>query len=668
MNKNDKNKYEIVDDTQNSSPISNRYPLANDPYQKLQNTNYKDWLAMSNNTSLVDFAPYGFTWLNAAVAVLTIVAVTTALLVAGPVVVGTVIAAGLTILAASLPLLWPDDEPAKDNTFNQIMDAVGELIDNKITDLIKQATNRQLDSLRDQINHYKSAFEYWQSNPNNPAAIETVRARFHSVNTEFVGAKSALSMKGYEVTQLGAYAQAARMHLLLLRDGILFADKWNLAKDGQPGDLHYKEFLEYCNEYSNHCSTWYNKGLEEANKNKIGLQFQRLMTISVLDYIALFSSYDPRKYNMPVNTQIFTRTIYTDQQREDIGPSIHKPKLFRYLKNMELHTDLNYGGALVGHRNTFGNMNYELTIDDIQGYDVSSVGERGRIDPIDLSTDCYGVKITSEKGGMWNDVKKMAFYHIGDTPNQYYFNGEASDPFVEDLNIPGIELPSSDLDGYQYTHYLSDGIFKQSGTSPFPVEYIFGWNHRSLNPNGNFVRDAAQDARGLYYQITQVPAVKASRLTNNGSKAGGISVVEGPSFTGGNVLLSNLWLSPWDRDKGSTDMTIKLPITENSLKQRNKEYYIRMYYAANHDHSIVFKNDNTNFRIDFTSTCEKDLEYKEAKFKHFQHATSTGKAKFVSDKVTMCTLELSYDDNVVNLSGDGLWLMIDKIEFIPVMV
>ncbi|QOS99885.1 hypothetical protein JNUCC42_03760 [Brevibacterium sp. JNUCC-42] len=664
MNKNDKNKYEIVNDSQNSSPISNRYPLANDPYQKLQNTNYKDWLAMGNNTSLVDFAPYGFTWLNVSVAVLTIVAVTTALLVAGPIVVGTVIAAGLTILAASLPLLWFDDEPAKDNTFSKIMDAVGELIDNKITDLIKQSTNIQLDSLRDQINHYKSAFEFWQLNPNHPPAIETVKARFHSVNTEFVGAMSALSISGYEVTQLGAYAQAARMHLLLLRDGVLFADKWNLAKDGvQPGDLHYKEFMEYSNKYSNYCSTWYNKGLEEANKNKIGLQFQRLMTIAVLDFIALFPSFNPRNYYMPVNVQTLTRTIYTDQERDEIGHSIHKPKLFRYLRNVELHTYLSFD-ALVGHRNTFGNMAYELTKDNVQGIDMSSAGENGSVQTIDMGGTCYGVKITSEKGTMWNDIKKMVFYSSYDPKNQYYINGETKNPFVEDLNIPGIELPSSDLER-DYTHYLSDCIFKQSDNSPFSVEYNLGWNHRSLNPNGNFVTDVAQDAKGSYYQITQVPAVKASELINDG-KIGGISVVEGPNFTGGNVLLSSIEFV----NDASLEMTIKLPISEKSLKQRNREYYIRMYYAANHDHSIVFKNDSTNVGIDFTSTCvdydEKDLEYKEAKFKHFKHATSYGKAKFVSNDVTMCTLELSYSASD-SLKGNKLWLMIDKIEFIPAM-
>ncbi|TPG88745.1 hypothetical protein EEL32_08025 [Brevibacillus laterosporus] len=656
MNKNDKNKYEIVDDSQNSSHISNRYPLANNPNQKLQNTNYKDWLATCNNTSLVDFVPYEVTWQGATIAAITIVAAVASMFTLGPglLIVGG-ISAGAYVLASIVPLLWPADQ---DNTFDLVMEATEKLIDKKISELVRTLTEVKIKELQAQYDDYKLSFNHWVRYPHDPKAIADVKASLGNFNYACVGAMEALSMKGYEVAQLGAYAQAANLHLLLLRDGILYADYWNLAKDAPPGELNYERFIKYRKDYIDYCSHWYNEGLIDADENNNGLVYQRTMTILVLDVIAMFPMYDARLYNKPVKMEFLTRTIYTDQINGNHGKSIYDRNLFRRLQEVELYTN-KIGGTslLVGHCNKYKRMDDEIITGDLQGY-VSADKK-----PLDFDyRNVYQVKTTSYAG---RNIREMIFKGTGN--NEWKYNIGQGDSIQYSTIPQGME---SSISYNNYSHYLSDCIF--SSVVLDNEKYIFGWNHTNVDPTGNYVTDAEEDEQENYnYQISQVPAVKASELINNNSPAGGISVEEGPYFTGGNVLLSSVKLFPNQPGIGQTDMKIKLPIIQKSFKQPSRKYRIRMYYAANHDHSIVFKqpgNNNQGSKISFKSTCNLEQDHYKAKFEHFKYVEADVLTIFGSDgTVTLCTLELSYADSVVRAAnGWPLWLMIDKIEFIPV--
>ncbi|EOP90055.1 pesticidal crystal protein cry27Aa [Bacillus cereus HuB4-4] len=678
----DKNEYKILDAKRNNCHMSNcypKYPLANDPQMYLRNTHYKDWLTMCNNTNLAGWIPPGsfeFTWLNATVAALTIISVTTALLIAPPLLVGGVIAAGAAILAGTLPLLWPADPKSEDNTFNEIMNATEALLNTKISDFVRQTADTKITSLQSLMFYYNNALDNWKKNPNDSAAINTVSTRFQIVNAFFVEAMPALSMPGYELAQLGAYAQAANLHLLLLRDGILYADKWNLAKEAayKPGDLHYQEFLNYRNQYINHCSAWFNEGLIEANSKGNGLVYQRTMTILVLDLIAMFSTYDPRLYTMPIKTEILTRTIYTDGVNRNQTRSISNPSLFRRLEQMKFHI-YDYQGAqfLSGHQNVFRSMNYThpLIYGPLQGYRSSNINKITTINLGDYDK-IYSIKTESYSRDITSSIKTFNFQRInfyGAFNRTWQFSiYNSGGPLIEHRNIPGVEAPSTQLDYSNYTHYLSDCMF-DSRTITGKLEdnsqsYIFGWNHYTIDPTGNYVTDASwvdnDLPEGRYVpQISQVPAVKASDIYNPG-RVVSASVETGPYFTGGDVIVSKAQLD----GTGLARTLITFPIIPKRYQASG--FRVRMYYAANHTGQLSYraKDINVTGYASFTKTFD-GWEYLRARHEHFKYIEFDETFSLRnSGQLEEHELHIYYP-NTARVSGDQL-LIIDKIEFIPV--
>lgn len=674
-----KNDYEILDATRKNCHMSNcypKYPLANDPQMYLRNTHYKDWLAMCNKNNPVGWIPPGsfeFTWLNATVAALTIISVTTALLIAPPLLVGGVIAAGAAILAGTLPLLWPAGSTPEDNTFNEIMNATEALLNTKISDFVRQTADTKIISLQNLISYYQSALENWKKNPNNSAAINTVSSRFQIVNAFFVEAMPALSMRGYEVAQLGAYAQAANLHLLLLRDGILYADKWNLAKGPvhASGNLHYKEFLDYKNKYINHCSTWYNEGQLSANNKGNGLAYQRTMTILVLDIISMFSTYDPRLYTMPIKTEILTRTIYTDGVNRNQTRSIHNPGLFRRLEQMKFHIyEYQNVQFLSGHQNIFRSMNdtHPLIYGPLQGYRSSNINKITTINLGDYDK-IYSIKTESRDRIVQGSITfdKINFYGAFNKSWLFYvYNQNGS--IIKHSNIPGVEAPSATLDYRNYTHYLSNCIFQSNRNGVSEPDYntqsyIFGWNHYTIDPTGNYVTDAWVDYTSTEEryvpQISQVPAVKASDIYNPGHVVNA-TVEYGPYFTGGDVIVSKAQLD----GTGLVRTLITFPIIPKRYAASG--FRVRMYYAANHTGQVSYgvENINTTGYAIFEKTFD-GWEYDRARHEQFKYIEFDRTFSLRHSGQVEDHLLHIYYPNTARVSGDQL-LIIDKIEFIPV--
>ncbi|HHT7189440.1 insecticidal delta-endotoxin Cry8Ea1 family protein [Bacillus cereus group sp. Bc222] len=662
MKKNKDTSYNPLGMATNLGHKINRYPLANNQVSKLKGTNYKDSLVMCNNANPVWFHEpenLEFTWLNAAVAALTVVSTITALLVAPPIVVGGVVAAGAAILAGTLPLLWPAGEPTKDNTFDELMGAAEKLIKKEISEFVRQTAGAKIESLRQLMNHYQSALEYWKKNPNNQAAIYEVSSRFRIVNAFFVEAMSALSVKGYETVQLSAYAQAANLHLLLLKDGITYANAWSLAYEssGNPGDLHYREFIDFRREYINYCSKWYNEGFIDA-ENK--LVYQTAMTIYVLDIIALFSAYDVRQYKYPLKMETLTRTLYTHLLSENGKQFKHKPSLFRKLKKIKLYT---YKGSsdswLCGQKNVYETMNFQLIEDKVQGStsDINNTLDFG-------SGGAYSVT-TNIKNNDPINIQKMTFYAKDHGENLEYTAMDSGNTIEFKRNIPNIDAPSRNLNTNKYTHYLSDCIIdtEEKLGSKSIKSYTFGWNHHSIDSTGNYVTDVIDPKEtNSPFQISQIPAVKASHLSSKGS-AGGVSVFNGPYFTGGDVILSKVKVNNNESITGKTTMNITLPLVPKGYRTRS--FRIRMYYAANHDGSIKYKYKEKSGEATFKKTFDRYEPYK-IKFEDFQYLDFDWPVTFDSDG-TLANVNLTWEYIHSYIQGQGeKLLMIDKFEFIPI--
>ncbi|PNK21778.1 insecticidal delta-endotoxin Cry8Ea1 family protein, partial [Bacillus thuringiensis] len=150
-----------------------------------------------------------------------------------------------------------------------------------------------------------------------------IRERYIALELDITTAIPLFSIRNQEVPLLMVYAQAANLHLLLLRDASLFGSEWGMASSDV--NQYYQEQIRYTEEYSNHCVQWYNTGLNRLRGTTAESwvrynQFRRDLTLGVLDLVALFPSYDTRTYPIPTTAQL-TREVYTDPNGVVAGPN-----------------------------------------------------------------------------------------------------------------------------------------------------------------------------------------------------------------------------------------------------------------------------------------------------------------------------------------------------------
>ncbi|WP_170953238.1 insecticidal delta-endotoxin Cry8Ea1 family protein [Bacillus thuringiensis] len=301
----DKNRMASFEKTNmsNEGPI---YPLANSSNTGLQGMNYNDSVNMhatKNEDCLLSSR----------------VSVDPKTAVATGIKISTFIMSALGIPLASqigqlwnfvLDQLWPNG----DNQWEEFMKHVEELINQKITEYARDKALAELEGLGNVLELYQEAIEDWKKDPTNVASQERVRTRFRNADAFFENGMPSFRIKNYEVPLLSVYASAANLHLLLLRDASIYGKDWGLNETNVKDN--YNRQLKRTESYSNHCVTWYQKGLQRLKGSDADSwlkfnAFRRDMTFTVLDIVVLFPCYDIQKYPMGVKTEI-TREIYTD--------------------------------------------------------------------------------------------------------------------------------------------------------------------------------------------------------------------------------------------------------------------------------------------------------------------------------------------------------------------
>jgi len=126
--------------------------------------------------------------------------------------------------------------------------------------------------------------------------------------------------KGYEELLLPLFAQFANLHLLLLRDGAQFGTNWGWSNDA--ASRVRSQLAQAVASYSPYTQDNYDKGLkkvrEKAPSNRHKTEpfntvngYQREMTLTVLDFMTMWSYLDLEKYPGPVDA-ILDREIYSD--------------------------------------------------------------------------------------------------------------------------------------------------------------------------------------------------------------------------------------------------------------------------------------------------------------------------------------------------------------------
>nr|WAU17184.1 Cry9Bb-like protein [Bacillus thuringiensis] len=673
MNRNNQGEYEIIDASTCgcSSDDVVQYPLARDPNAAFQNMNYKDYLKMSDGDYVDSYINPGLS-IGRRDVTLTGVGIVALIVgtLGGP--VGGIVTG---LISSLLGLLWPSND---NDVWEAFMAQIEELIEQRIADQVVRNALDNLTGLRDYYNQYLLALEEWQERP-NAVRSTLVFNRFETLHSHFVTSMpsfgSGPGSERYAVQLLTVYAQAANLHLLLLRDADIYGARWGLRESQI--DLYFNELQNRTRDYTNHCVTAYNNGLEEIRGTSPASwlryhQFRRETTLIALDLVAIFPYYNVREYPIGVNPQL-TRDVYTDPigvtfRREDWETGvecrpwvntpymsfsdlenaiIRPPHLFETLRNLTIHTGRYnlVGGARfiegwVGHSVT----NTRLGNSTVFTSNYGSLPPRFQVFNF-TNFDVYQINTRADSTGTFR-IPGFAVTRAQFIPGGTYSVAHR-DPGACQQDYDSIEeLPSLDPDepiNRSYSHRLSHvtlykytlsdtdyGVINYTDYGSMPA-YV--WTHRDVDLTNTITAD----------RITQLPLVKASTLP------AGTTVVKGPGFTGGDILRRTT-----NGTFGTLHVRVNSPLTQ--------QYRLRVRFASTGNFSIRVLRGGTSIgdaRFGSTMNRGQELTYESFVTREF---TTTGP---FNPPFTFTQTQEILTVNAEGVSTGGEYY-IDSIEIVPV--
>jgi hypothetical protein len=142
--------------------------------------------------------------------------------------------------------------------WSEITDQVEAFIDERISDLVYQQVQEDLEGLKNNLDEYLWAVQNSQ--------IQTyISEKYNVALGDFLQQLPHFQSKGYELLLLPLFAQFANMHLTLLRDGALYGNSWGWTEEIQQ---HTREqIVDTIGSYIEYTETIYNQGLQDTQKN-----------------------------------------------------------------------------------------------------------------------------------------------------------------------------------------------------------------------------------------------------------------------------------------------------------------------------------------------------------------------------------------------------------------
>ncbi|MGG5739662.1 insecticidal delta-endotoxin Cry8Ea1 family protein [Bacillus cereus group sp. IBL03679] len=510
-----------------------KHPFTNAPGSEVQQMNYKDWMHMDTagapmalSTDPVNTVRDG-------------VIITTGILWAILSVPFPVASSVAGIFNVLVPYLWPEGEtpgtPQAQFTLEQLMSAVEGLVDERILASKRSDAVARWQGIQVLNADYTQTIADLKADPNNKIKKDRVRDAFDDLEDALKLAMPFFKAQGFEVPMLAMYAQAANMHLLLLRDVVQHGASWgfqqyeieryysNTSTLGNPG------LIQLLSLYTEHCVSWYNTGLENnkaTNQWHKFNDFRRDMTIMVLDFVSLWPTYNPRLYAKPTKSQL-TRTVYQDR----IGASDPEypktpivdietngtvpPRLFTWLRQINAYVCkvTAYTGAVTDMLDGY-KLILQTTLDN-QLWETTLKGPGcGRIESITIPPATSNDDICR--------INTSLFYvehpFWGRMLNELKFSFTKSEDQQIGNRLSGGIRTLNELPRHRFSYLglgASNGI-----TIALLGGVVYGWTHVSADPD-NLIDPE---------KITQIPAVKASSLSENAR------VVKGPGSTGGDLV------------------------------------------------------------------------------------------------------------------------------------
>ncbi|MGX5576209.1 insecticidal delta-endotoxin Cry8Ea1 family protein [Bacillus toyonensis] len=472
----------------------------------------------------------------------------------------------------------------------------------KIDSLVKDLAIESLKSLQSSVRDYRQAICNLQTDPNNEAYKEDVRREFNDADDKAKEVMIRLGNPNNAIPLLADYAQAANLHLLLLRDVVKFGESWGFSAlevqqfyfNNGVGNPGMKQLLAT---YTDHCVRYYNEGLtkryESGNWNTFN-DYRRNMTLMVMDIVSVWPTYDPILYSVPTKSQL-TRTVYTPYIHGTLYgqvPTISSieshvvvpPSLFRWLRQITFYTKNSPAGVfytLSGQVQSFQRTLNPNLIEEAKGTLAKQVGTLYVANP-ESEDDVWSFEMDySHDDPWWSPYPRMIGlvnlnFHLTKTADQKIIftpnysstkktfglpcktnNVIDCDPCEPCNTLPNASDPCNDKSLYSH-RFSYMGTYPASNSNPDSSpegdneSVCYGWTHVSADAN-NLI-----DAE----KITQIPAVKANAISEP------FPVMRGPGSTGGDLVPIT---------KGTEGGTLMLKVT---LPAGSGNYLLRIRYAS----------------------------------------------------------------------------------------
>ncbi|MED1406098.1 insecticidal delta-endotoxin Cry8Ea1 family protein [Bacillus mycoides] len=645
------------------------YPYAQNSRSELQSMDYKEWLHMCERNDGL----YPGTLAS------TKDIITTSLDIVGTIlgfipIVGGPISAGVSILSSVIGLLWPEPTPEEPQIdpqaiWIQFMEKVEVLIDQEIAKEAYNAAIGRLTGLKRALNLYQVAFELWVQDPTDPELKETLRIEFLNARSEMVSTIETFRYTGQEINLLTVFAQAADLHLLLLREGIMYGVQWGF--DERTVESFYSNsqgegLKDLLPQYTDYCTYWYNEGLqitytlkpdlsdterypwatgkpdwnqrvlEELEGWNLFNDWRRDVTIMALDLVALWPTYDLGYYNnleYGVTTEL-TRPVYSrasgtswgsiltrDQYEQGI---VRSPHLVTWLNSVDFHLNPGPFNASNSYKHYTGlKMKYYYSGLDYTIYESPLIGATS-----------YSKKTINVEAKYNNDMFQADVKHDDAVYTMDFFKnngniekiGYPRDPNYSTLSWP----PETNISNYDHQMTWISGPAVNNTIPAFGIE----WVHNSSSPFNYIAESTIENPI-----ITQMPAVKAETLNGNAS------VIKGPGSTGGDLVS----VSP------GASVVIRLTGTTQPA------YQVRLRYVSQGAGQLWMSRDfyqdggwGNNYATPFdvpATTSDESLTYNS-----FDYVVAPGQITYPS----------STDWRMTFYNSGKTIIIMDKIEFIPI--
>ncbi|PEM47152.1 hypothetical protein COF80_04260 [Bacillus toyonensis] len=552
------------------------------------------------------------------------------------------------ILSDVYSVLWSN----RKGYWNEMIEAVETLIQQDISENIKNNALAALTDIRNALRLYQQAVEDWESNRTDSQLQERVRNQLISTITFIEFAMPSFTVQHYEVILLPIFAQVANLHLLLLRDVEIFGLKWRMSK-AEIDDYYFAKsgLTRLTQKYTNHSVKWYREGLciatnidldqcpefYQLDKWNAMNDFRREMTFMVLDIIALWPTYDPIRYPLGIKTEL-TREVFTPL----LGINPNSSCLIRTMEEIEAKLtvlspflswisfeQLVKQGDGISTFTDWGNFtlsNTMLPLSYILGGAGPGTGDSTNIPMQSENYDVYKVLVGTDYSHPSNvPIRKLEYYCTNGMMENVITVGTGTTNAL-------FELPNNGC--VDYSHRVSRlscsnvEVYEWEGGPKYALKNIaYGWTHISVDSKNTLSHNA----------ITQIPARKGYSSSESNLS------IEGPYFTGGDLIV----LPP---NGAQLQMRVSPPVSSSSIN-----YCVRLRYAS---------SGNTDIYVE--RVLSSGDTYGET---HDVPATYSGGSLSYSSFAYVVNLTAIFEGFNVEIKIKNIGssqIILDKIEFLPI--